>query len=546
MTTPVETGSHPESTEQTSDVLTPATALTSVIGTTLGPNGMDKMLVGSDGKVVVTNDGANILDQIDIDDPIGNVIKHAADSQNTQVGDGTTTMVLLIGELLETADSLLDDGLHPTTIIDGYREAATVAQQALQDHTIEVTQETKISLVDIAKSAVTGRWDAESTHRFGELAVSALHTVDFDRSRLTVRSYAGGELRDSECVDGILVDMDSSSTSIDSIRTPNLDTQGQPNIVMIDDELGVDVPDGVETATISDPTQLSRFREHEEETRSEIVRTLRELETDVVICQKSIDETVRSRLLQHGILSVERTRQDEFDTIAKATGSTPVRSIDELSATAVGRGGSVERRAIGTADILAISGSPQAMRTSLLLRGGTPHVATEIKRIVNDCFDVIQLVQDERRALPGGGAAAFTTSRTLSTYADSVSDKTQLAIDAYADALEGVPRTLASNAGCDPIDVLSTLRRSHHDDDTTMGVGHDGRPREMVTAGVVEPYSVLASALAGATEVVSTVLRIDDILAVDEAAATATPEHVEAEQPPVQSDVGGYPWAIGH
>jgi chaperonin GroEL (HSP60 family) len=525
-------------------ILTAADALASAVRTTLGPNGMDKMMIGNSGTVIVTNDGASIIDRMDIDDAVGQVVQRVAGAQDHAVGDGTTTTLLLTGELVGAATELCEDGLHPTTVVDGFTRAARDASRHLREYGAPIAGRDDAHLTHVAETAVTGRWDDDATERFAALTLDALWAVDFDSSRLTLRSYAGGELRDSEHVDGVLVDMETSSTSVETVTPTGVRSFSDPTIAMVDGEVGIEDPDSVGRVELETPDQAREFQAHERRVRDRAVGAVVETGADVLFCQKSIDGTIRNRLFGHGVLPVERTRRDEFDVIAGATGSSPVRSVVDLQPADTGSVGSVDRRTVGTTETLVLRDCDGERRSSLLLRGGTPHVADEVRRIVSDCIDVVRLALEDGHVVPGGGALAVALSADLRATGRRVPDRSQLAIEAVADALEAVPRALARNAGSDPIDTLVELRRRHDAGDHSIGVRADGRLRDMTAAGVMEPAAVFDGALRRAVDVTSLLLRIDDIVSKPGAAATETrsrSEHSHGEQ-----DSGGYPWAVGH
>ena len=526
-------------------------ALAETVQSTLGPNGMDKMLVGSDGRVVVTNDGASILGRLEITDPIGRLLESTLETQRQAVNDGTTTTLLLIGELLSTAQSLREDGFHPTTIIEGYAQATTYAREQLADYAHPLDPADRDALREIAATAVTGRWDDQSTDRFASLAVSALHAVGFDRRRLGISAYPGSGLRDSQVIDGLLVDLETSSTSIDSLDAQPVRTVSDPRLVLVDSELTVETPNSVESVSISDPAQAQAFRRHDEQVRNGIVRRVRAVGADVVVCQKSIDSELRAELVDAGMLCVERTRQDEFDAIARSTGATGVQSVDELTPTSVGRAGSVRRRKIGSTDALVVTDCPESSRASLLLRGGTPHVADETERIMETCTSVVQRACEDGAVLPGGGATAMVAARDLSARAETVADRQGIVIGAFADALRQIPRVLARNAGVDPIDTLAALRNRHHAGAAAVGVDRSGEPRDMLAAGVVEPRIVFDHCLATALEATAMLLRVDDTIRAANPSQPET-EHSHTEQGCNHESHhephtgGGYPWALSH
>jgi len=532
-------------------ILTAASALSSALRTTLGPNGMDKMLINDRGTVVVTNDGSIILDRMEIESPVGRVVERVADAQADAVGDGTTTVILLTGELLQAAKSLRDDGMHPTTIVNGYAKAVDYAQRQIRDFGMTIDDQATTRLTQVAETAVTGRWDHRSTARFAELTVEALQHVDFDTSRLTLKSYAGGQLRGSEQINGLLIDTDTSSTSLESISATADAPLATPTVAMVDNEIGIEISDHIEAVELQDANQVSDFQAYEQNVRKEIVSQILGLDVDALICQKSIDETVRNQLFHRGVLVVERTRQDEFDAIVRMTESSPVRSVDSLTLDDTGCADAIEHQTVGTTPTLTIRGITDKPQTSLLLRGGTEHVSEEVRRIINDCIDVVRLAHQDGLLLPGGGAAAVALADDVLDYATSVSNRTQLAIEAFAEALKSVPRVLARNAGQDPTDTITALQHRHHAGERTVGIDSDGNLQDMASVGVVEPAAVFYTAIGRAAEAASLILRIDDVVATgapanhDKAGHTHDghnhDEHGRGEQA-----TGGYPWAVGH
>lgn len=526
------------------------TTLAAAVRSTLGPNGMDKMLVGDDGTVVVTNAGASILERLAVEDPTAQMVVDVATTQADVVGDGTTTAVLLTGELLAEAESLLDDGLHPTTILDGYRTAVGHARDRLPEYGVTVDHEDDDLLLDVARTAVTGKWDDAATDRFAELAVDAVRTVAVrggaDLRRLVVQAYAGGALDESELVDGILVDTNTSSTSIEGYDADLPRTLTDARVALVDQELTVKNADAVSRTNVSDPDQLAEFREYEADVRSAAVRTVVDLDADVLCCQKSIDDPIRTALARHGVLAIERTRQDELDALARTTGATAVPSVDDLDPTAVGFAGNIERRTVGTTEVLMARDCPNEQQASLLLRGGTEHVAQETKRVVDDCLAVVQLVMRDEIAVPGGGAVETALARNLSSHAAGVGGREQLAVEAVADALEAVPRTLAQNAGRSPVDALTELRSRHHAGDHTVGIGPNGALRDMSALGVLEPRTVVDRSLSSALEAATMILRVDDVIAAEFTGEDGGHDHEDHDHGGVVHDTGGYPWAIGH
>lgn len=533
--------------------ITAGKSLAATVRTTLGPNGMDKMLVGKDGTVIVTNDGASILGRLAIDDPLAKTLVDVADAQSNVVGDGTTTVILLVGELLSAADSLLERGLHPTTIVEGYREAVERAHEYLDDNGIPI-EPTDPLLCDVARTAVTGRWGDRAADSFAELVVSGVRAVESDERidlrRLGRKTYPGGELRESELVDGLLVDTNTSSTSIETLDADLPRTLTGATIALVDGEVAVEKPTHVDTAAVDGAEQLERIRSYETDRRETFVGSVTDLDIDVLCCQKSIDDAVRNALVRGGVLPIERTRRDEFDSLARATGATTVSSVAVLDATDLGRAGTVERRTVGGAEILVVSDCPGERHASLLVRGGTEHVADESRRIVEDCLSVVERAIRDETVVPGGGAIELALARALSSHAERVEGRPQIAVRAFSKALEGIPRILASNTGTNPRDALVELRNRHHAGERNVGIGSDGRCKDMLDAGIVAPRSVTERCLANALEAAAMVLRIDDTLIVrDERGAHDSDgqgRRGSHRSTGPKESTGGYPWAIGH
>ncbi len=525
-------------------------ALGDAVGTTLGPKGLDKMLVGSSGTVVVTNDGASILDRMDVEHPAAELVVDVAANQSSSVGDGTTTAVLLTAELLSEAAELFEMGLHPFTVTRGYRRAGETAMDRLDAAAVEVDPGDDARLRDVAATAVTGKWDDDANATFADLAVRAVRAAEadgtVDLSRVTLRPVAGGSVDDSALVSGLAVDMESSSTSIENVDVPK--RIDGATVALFDRQLTVDEADAVSNVSVDSPETLQALREYENDAYAATVAAFRDVGADVVVCQKSIDDPLRRELARADVLTVERTRQDEMHDLAAATGAELVASLDELSPATVGRAESVERRRLGATDLLVVTEGGDAEHVSLLLRGGTRHVVDEVERIVEDCVHVATLAVENGRVLPGGGATELHLARELRDVADGVGGREQLAVRAFADALEAVPRTLATTAGVDPVDALVELRARHHDGDRDVGLDVGaGRPRSMAEAGVLEPLVVKQHAVANAEEAANALLRIDDVIAATgEEGGDEGPGGGHADHDHGGGGGGGYPWAIGH
>jgi len=558
-TTEATTGATTE--ERPDDPLGPGRAIAATLRSTLGPNGLDKMVIDRSGSVVVTNTGATVLGELEIDAPIGRVIRDAIRAHARHVGDGTTTTALLVAELLDAADGLAERGLHPTSIVDGYARAASHAREALDELSVPVDPDDE-RLREVASTAVTGRWDAASARRFADLTVGSLRAVDCDLARLTVHAYPGGELADSKRVNGILVDVDSSSTRADEFGADGRREIADPTVALVDGEVALPAAEASGTVTVRTSDDLAAVREHERTSRNGLVRSLTDRGVDVLVCQKSIDDGVKTDLVRAGVLPVERTRRDEFDAIARAADATAVAAVADLDRNALGTVGSVRSRTVGGGTVIELSGLPGESHESLLLRGGTPHVAEETKRIVEDCLAVARHAARGGGVVPGGGAGMTAVSRTVADRASSVDDRSALALEAFADAVTVIPRTLARNAGADPIDALVALRNRHHEGETAAGVARSGAVRDMFDAGAVEPVAVPARCLETAVRTAGLVLRVDETLDAGQIEGSGGDGdghrgRGRSEDDPHGHDGddghthggghdGGYPWALSH
>ena len=527
-------------------------ALADVLQSTLGPNGRDKMLVG-DGQVVLTNDGASIVDRIDIESPAAKLVSEVAHSQGGDIGDGATTAIVLSGALLREANELLEDGFHPTTIVNGYAEAAARAKNQLPEFATWENQddETRRRIVE---TSITGRWDDERTAFLADLAVRgyrAARSTDGPRlENVTIHGIAGSGTADSELLDGLVIDTDRSSTSLSDVPAPLPRRVDDASVAVVDDELTIQTPESAPQLSVEDTDDLQRLQAFETGEYERYVDTLTAHNIDVLFCQKSIDDRLKALLAQAGILAFERTRQDEVHKLERATGASPIMRPEELTTSAVGHAQVVERRALGPSEFTLVRDSAST-QVSLLLRGGTDHVVDETERIVVDAIDLLASFDARPGVVPGGGATEVALAADLRTWSRNIGDRTQIVVEAVADALETIPRTLARNAGHDPIDTLLELRYRHDGGETAAGLDVEtGEMTDMYSRGIVAPIRLNERLLANATEAVTSILRIDGIIHVDEPVHEDGDGHDHDHQHGVgggfQSDPHGYPWAIGH
>ncbi|MFD1589169.1 thermosome subunit alpha [Halorientalis brevis] len=532
--------------------VTAGTALADAIRTTLGPRGMDKMLVGDDGKVVVTNDGASILDRMDIEHPAAREIVQVAQSQHDRIGDGTTTAVIVAGELLTEAARLTEQGLHPTTIDAGYTRAVDLALSALDECTVPVDPADTELLEAIARTAITGKWSDREATAIVELVVEAAQAVErngtVERRRITRTTIPGGSPTDSELVAGLAIDVDASSTTLASLDVDLPRRIEDAGVALIDDQLTVEKADAITRVSVENPTQLGQFADYEADVYEGQASGIADVGADIVFCQKSIDDDVRARLARHGVIAVERTRQDEMHKLARATGAGLVKRVDELTSDHVGRAGVVERRTLADTELVVVGECPDTEQRSLILRGGTAHVIDETKRLIENCLDDVTLAIERGAVVPGGGATEVAVAARLREAADGIAGREQLAVTAFADALESIPRTLAESAGLDPIDALVALRNRHADDEWRTGLDVDGGElADVVERGVVEPATIKRHAITSAAEATTVLVGIDDMLvATGEGDGEHDHGHDHDHGRGGVEATGGYPWAVGH
>ena len=530
------------------------TALSDLVRSTLGPNGRDKMLVGN-GTVVVTNDGASIVDRVPIDSPAARLVAGVARAQSGELGDGSTAAIVLAGALLAEAESLVEDGVHPTSVIAGYHEAATRVGQVL-DEVATTPVDIEAARRSLVETAITGRWDEARTTFLADLTARAYRAARHgDAVRLenvTVHGVPGAATTASELIDGLVVDTDASSTSLADIPAPAPRRIRDARIAVVDDELTIDSPKSVTRYTVADATELERTRTFERDEYRRFVETLTTHDVDVLFCQKSVDDRLRTELGRAGVLVFERTRQDEVHKLGRATGARPVMRLDELDAAAVGNADDVERVTLGGGAFVIVR-SASSSQVSLLLRGGPSHVVDETERIVVDALSLLQTFDARPRLVPGGGACEVTLARDLRRWGRGVGGRESLAVDAFADALETIPRTLARNAGHDPIDALLELRHRHADGETHTGLDVEADQfGDMVARDVVEPVRLKDRVVANATDAATLVLRIDGIVETAGNGSGGGGHHHDHEHDHshagggFRSDPHGYPWAISH
>ncbi len=489
-----------------------AKAVAGAVRTTLGPKGMDKMLVDTMGDVVITNDGVTILKEMDIEHPAAKMMVEIAKTQDAEVGDGTTTAVVVAGELLKQAEALLDQEIHPTVIAAGYRDATDKAIEILKAIAVKVTVKDEALLKKIAITAMTGKGSGTSRDDLAGLAVKAVKAVidedgTVDTDNITIEKKVGAGITDSQLVEGVVVDKERLHPNMPKKVT-------DAKIALLNAPVEIEKTEVDAKIEITSPDQLQAFLDQEEVMLKGMVENIVKTGANVVFAQKGIDDLAQHFLAKAGIYTVRRVKKSDMEKLARATGGRIVTSIHELSKDDLGKAGLVEERKIGDDKMTFVEECTNPKSVSIILRGGTEHVVDELERAMNDALRVVGVVVEDKMLVPGGGAPEVELALRLREYAATVGGREQLAIEAFADAMEVIPKTLAENAGLDQIDSLVSLRSQHEKGIKSAGLDMEtGKPVDMLNLGVVEPLRVKTQAIQSAAEAAVMILRIDDVIA---------------------------------
>lgn len=490
-----------------------AKAVADAVRSTLGPKGMDKMLVDSMGDVVITNDGATILKEMDIEHPAAKMIIEVAKTQEQHCFDGTTTAVVLSGELLKRSEDLIEQNVHPTVICEGFRLAAEKAVELLDSHGIETMNDDSV-LMEVAKTALTGKSAGAVKSFMADICVRSVNAVGIveaeqrlvDLSDIKVEKRQGGSIKDSSLIDGIILDKERVHAGMPrSLK--------KAKIALVNSAIEVKKTEVDAKIQITDPNQLSKFLEEEENYIKGLVDKIEKSGANVLICQKGIDELAQHYMAKSGIFAIRRAKKSDMEALSKATSGKIVTNLDDLTSDDLGNAEKVEEKKIGESEMTFITGCPEAKSVSVLLRGGTEHVVDEIRRAFDDAVGVVSVAWEDGAVLTGGGSVLAALSRDLRTFAETVGGREQMAIEAFASALEIIPRTLAENAGLDPVTTLIELRKAHADGQSFSGINvYEGGVVDMREANVLEPIRVVEQAIQSATETAVMILRIDDVI----------------------------------
>jgi len=493
-----------------------AKAVADAVRSTLGPKGMDKMLVDSMGDIVITNDGATILKELDIEHPAAKMVVEVAKTQDNECGDGTTSAVVIAGELLKKSESLIEQNVHPTVISNGFRLAAQEAVKILKTIGFEVSPTDKKVLKLIAQTAMTGKGVGGERDKLSDIAVEAVTSISTiedgkyraDIDNIQVEKKHGGAVSDTNLIKGLVLDKERVHP-----RMPR--SVKNAKIALVDSALEIKKTEVEAKIQIRDPTQMQKFLDEEEKTLRGMVEKIKKSGANVLICEKGIDDLAQHYLAKEGIYAVRRVKRSDMEKLAKATGAKIITNLVDLGPSELGSAAEVEESKIADSDMTFVTGCKNPKAVSILIRGGTEHVVDEVERALHDALKVVAVSIEDGVAVPGGGAPEIELALKLRDYGQSVGGREQLAIEAFAEALEVIPWTLAENAGMDMIDVVIELKNAHNKKaGKNFGVNVlENRVSDMLNAKVIEPLRVKTQAIQSATEVASMVLRIDDVIA---------------------------------
>ncbi|MDT7870243.1 MAG: thermosome subunit beta [Thermoproteus sp.] len=493
-----------------------ARAVAEVLRTTLGPKGMDKMLIDSLGDITITNDGATILDEMDVQHPIAKLLVEISKSQEEEAGDGTTTAVVLAGALLDEAEKLLEKNIHPTVVVSGFKKALDVAVEHLRKVAVPVNRTDAEMLKKIATTAMGGKISETVKDYFADLAVKAILQIaeqrgdrwvaDLDNVQLVKKH--GGSLLDTQLVYGIVVDKEVVHPAMPK-RVVNA------KIALLDAPLEVEKPEIDAEIRINDPRQMRAFLEEEESILKGYVDKLKAAGVNVLFTTKGIDDIAQYYLAKAGILAVRRVKRSDIEKLVRATGAKLVTSIEDLSEADLGFAGLVEERRVGDEKMVFVEQCKNPKAVSILIRGGFERLVDEAERNLDDALSVVADVVEEPFILPAGGAPEVEAARAVRTFATKIGGREQYAIEAFANALESIPKALAENAGLDAVDILTELRHKHEQTDGwKYGLDvYQAKVVDMASLGLIEPLSVKVNAFKVAVEAASMILRIDEIIA---------------------------------
>ena len=491
-----------------------AKVIAETVKTSLGPKGMDKMLVAGFGDVTITNDGATILKEMDIQHPAAKMMTEVSKTTDSEVGDGTTSVVVLAGRLLEKAEDLLDQNIHPTIIVDGYKLATDKALEFLNEIAIPVKPDDREMLRKVATTTVATKMISENKELMADIAIDAVlkvaqktkegYKVDIDDVK--VEKKAGESMNETKLIEGMILDKE--------VVHPGMPKRVQnARIALINSAIEIEKTEFTAKLTIEKPEEMKAFLDEEERTLKGMVDKIVASKANVLVCQKSIDDLAQHYLAKHGVLAVRRASESIMEKLAKATGGKISANLDDLTEQDLGYAKTVEERKIGDDKWVFIEGCKNPLAVTILIRGGTSKVVDEAERAIHDALCVVRDIIQKPYVVAGGGSVEMEVASRLKKWAEKLSGKEQLAAIGFAEALEVIPVALAENAGLDPVNVLVDLRAQHGKGKLWAGVYPEGGVKDMSELGVYEPLVVKEQIIKSASEVASMILRIDDVIA---------------------------------
>ena len=509
-----------------------AMAISNAVKSSLGPRGMDKMPVDSVGDVVITNDGVTILKEMDVQHPAAKMLVEVAKTQDAEVGDGTTTSVILAGELLKKATDLIDANVHPTIITAGYRLANEKAQEVLKNVSMKVSIDDDDLLKLIAQTAMISKQVNSSKEYFSNMVVDAVKTVvdkdkdgkyTVDLKNIQTVKKAGAKMEESYIVKGLIIDKEPVQPNMPKVVN-------DAKIALIDAPFEVKKTEIDAKIQITDPNQLSQFVAEEEKMLKDMVMKVKASGANVVFCQKGIDDLAQHFFAKEGIYACRRVKKSDMERLGRSTGANIINKISEIDPSDLGYAETVELKKVEEEEMTFITGVKEPKTVSVLVRGGTNHVADEVERSLVDAWSVVKVAIEDGMMVTGGGSTAMEIAMQLRDYAATVGGREQIAIEAFASAMESIPSTLAENAGLDPINIVIEMRKQHKEGKVYAGLNpYSGKVEDMKALNVIEPYRIGKQAINSATDAAVMILRIDDVIA---ARASPMPQVGEGGMPP--------------
>jgi thermosome len=487
-----------------------------IVRTTLGPKGMDKMIVDSMGEVIITNDGVTILREMSIEHPAAKMLVEIAKTQEAEVGDGTTTAVVLAGELLKNAEILLDQNVHPTVIAKGYKIASEKANEILENISKPITENDKELLIQIATTAITGKEAESSKKLLSELLVHAVtgvmekrdKKIHIDRHDIKIEKSVGGKVLDSELIEGIVLDKEKTH--------PGMPTHVKDaKIALIDSALEIKNTEMDAKIQITDPEKMQQFLDMEEKMIRNMIDKIVNSGANIVFCQKGIDDLAQHLLAKKGIYACRRVKKSDMEQLSKATGAKIITELKDLTQSDLGSAGIVEEiEGKNETFMTYVKNCKNAKAITILIKGGSEHIVAEIERAMDDAIGDLISALRHGKIVAGAGSTEIEVAKQLREFSESLSGREQLAVKAFADSLEVIPKTLAENAGLDPIDIIVALKNAHDKKQLWAGIDvHSGKVMDAWKEGIIEPLKVKTQAVSSASEVATMILRIDDVIA---------------------------------